>query len=156
MNPATSPEPRPMFEAWCRLWLACLLVAICSSLSCSLPNLEKPQCTEARLAARRFYSFHFGNDMMMTPDNLKAREHYLTPELFRSLSSAGDPQFDYFTATESYPKAFRIGTCTSDSPDRADMQVVLLWRDENGSEQKEVHAQLVKSANDWLIEKVSK
>ena len=124
--------------------------------SCSVPNLEKPQCTAARLAARRFYSFHFGNDMMMTTENLKAREPYLTPELYGTLSAAGESRFDYFTATERYPKAFRIGTCTSESPDRASFQVVLLWRDENGSDQKEVHAEVVQKGNDWLIDKVSK
>lgn len=156
MNTTAGGKMRADSALWRILSLLCLCIAVGLLMSCSVPNLEKPQCTDARLAAKRFYSFHFGNDMMMTAENLKARERFLTPELFRNLSAAGESRFDYFTATESYPKAFRIGTCTSDSPDQADMQVVLLWRDDKISDQKEVHAQMVKSGDEWLIDKVSK
>ncbi len=126
------------------------------SVSCSMPNLEKPQCTDARLAVKRFYSFHFGNEMSASPENLKARASYLTPELFRELSSSGESPYDYFTATERYPKSFRIGTCSIESPERTELQVVLLWRDDNTSEQKEVRVETVRSGDNWLIQKVSK
>ncbi|MEP6947494.1 MAG: hypothetical protein ABJA02_16365 [Acidobacteriota bacterium] len=151
-----SGERRAAFTVGRLARLACLLIAAYGSIACSLPNLEKPQCTDARLAARRFYSIHFGNDMKMTADNLKIRESYMTPELYSSLLAAGDSKFDYFTATDDYPKAFRVGSCTSDSDTAATLQILLLWKDATRSEQKEVHADFVKKGDNWLIQSVSK
>ena len=156
MKRAVSGRRQAVFTVGRMMRLAGLVLAAYGSLACSLPNLETPQCTDARLAARRFYSFHFGNDMKMTAENLKARESYLTPELYNSLASAGEAKLDYFTATDVYPKAFRVGSCTSKSDDRATLQIVLLWRDETRSDQKEVHADLVKRGDSWLILSVSK
>lgn len=125
------------------------------SASCSLPSLESAQCTAARDSVKRFYSFHFGNDMHPSPDNLKASEAFLTPDLIGALSAQNDQARDYFTATENYPKAFRVGACTSDSTESATLQVVLLWRNDEKSEQKEVRVETVKSGDKWLINKVS-
>ena len=63
-----------------------LLLLFCSvffAAGCSLPNLEKPQCTAARDAVKRFYSLHFGNDMRPSAENLKASEPYLTRRKLR-------------------------------------------------------------------------
>ena len=133
----------------------CLLPTAYCQLSCSLPNLEKPQCTAARDTVKRFYSFHFGNDMHPSAENLKAREHFLTNELSDNLSTSSETAKDYFTATDNYPKAFRVGSCSLESNDKAILQVVLLWRDDTKSEQKEVHVETVKVAEKWLINKVS-
>ena len=50
-----------------RLWqikiyavAAVLLGAAMLASSCSIPNLETPECIEARPAVRIFYSFHLG------------------------------------------------------------------------------------------------
>ena len=137
------------------LLLFCILhFALCIS-SCSLPNLEKPQCTAARDTVKRFYSFHFGNDMHPSRENLKTREQFLTSDLVKILSASTETSKDYFTATDNYPKAFRVGSCTSDSDDKATFQVLLLWRDDVKSEQKEVHVETVKTGDAWLINKVS-
>jgi len=133
--------------------VACLFLFLFSS--CSIPSLEKPQCTEARDAVKRFYSFHFGNDMHPSPENLKARAQFLTSELIKVLSASSETSRDYFTATENYPKAFRVGSCSSDSNDKVTLQVLLLWRDDTKSEQKEVHVETVKTGDAWLINKVS-
>ena len=135
--------------------LTCLLLTVYCSLACSLPNLEKPQCTAARDAIKRFYSFHFGNDMHPSPENLKAREQFFTSGLIGKLSASTEPAKDYFTATEDYPKAFRIGECISGSDDNAVMQVLLLWRDDTRNEQKEVHVETVKVGDKWLINNVA-
>ena len=123
--------------------------------SCSIPNLEKPQCTAARDAVKRFYSFHFGSDMSSSPENLKAREVFLTSELVTALSASTETKKDYFTATDNYPKAFRVGACSSGSDDKTTLQVLLLWRDDTKNEQKEVHVEAVKVGEEWLINKVS-
>ncbi len=152
---AVSREQRAVVFVWRTVRLICLLLTAYCLLSCSLPNLERPQCTAAREAVKRFYSFHFGNDMHPSAENLKAREQFLTSELIRSLSAATESAKDYFTATEDYPKAFRVGSCTSESDDKATLQVLLLWRDDTRNEQKEVHVETVKVGDKWLINNVA-
>lgn len=122
--------------------------------ACSVPNLEKPQCTEARGVVRQFYSFHFGNDMSPSVENLRARQQFLTSELISDLSASSETRKDYFTATEDYPKAFRVGVCNAESNDKAILQVVLLWRDDIKSEQKEVKVEVLAKSGKWLINKV--
>ena len=133
----------------------CLLIAACYQLSCTIPNLEKPECTAGRDVVKRFYSFHFGNDMSPSLEGLKVREKFLTNRLFQELSALSEQKRDYFTATDNYPKAFRVGECKAESQDRVTMQVVLLWKTETSSEQKEVQAEAVKTGDAWLINKVS-
>ena len=137
------------------LLLFCLLPFYSCLSSCSIPSLEKPQCTSARDTVKRFYSFHFGNDMHPSAENLKAREQFLISDLIKSLSASSETAKDYFTETNNYPKAFRVGSCTSDSDDKATLQVLLLWRDDTKSEQKEVHVETVLADGKWLINKVS-
>ncbi len=93
--------------------------------------------------------------MHPSSENLKASEQFLTNDLIKTLSASGETSKDYFTATDNYPKAFRVGSCTSDSDDKATFQVLLLWRDDVKSEQKEVHVETVKTGDAWLINKVS-
>ena len=93
--------------------------------------------------------------MHPSKENLKAREQFLTNELIATLSASNETSIDYFTETDVYPKAFRVGSCTSDSDDKATLQVLLLWRDDTKSEQKEVHVETIKTGNAWLINKVS-
>jgi hypothetical protein len=92
--------------------------------------------------------------MHPSAENLKTREQFLTSELIGTLSGSTETAKDYFTATENYPKAFRVGSCTSESDDKAILQVVLLWRDDTKSEQKEVKVETVKTGDKWLINKV--
>ena len=134
--------------------LFCLLFIAFGSLSCSMPNLESSQCSESRDAVKRFYSFHFGNDMAPTPENLSQRKPYLTDRLFNSLSAADSIAGDYFTATSNYPKAFRVGECKVISPEKTTFQVLLLWRDDTRSEQKEVSVDMVKQGDKWLVDGV--
>jgi hypothetical protein len=137
------------------LLLFCILnFAFCIS-SCSIPNLEKPQCTAARDAVKRFYSLHFANEMRPSAGNLKASEIFLTIDLFNRLSASNETARDYFTQTDDYPKAFRVGTCTADADDKVIMQVLMLWRDDQRTEQKEVHVEMVKAQDKWLINNVS-
>lgn len=135
--------------------LFCILhFALCIS-SCSVPNLEKPQCTEARNAVKRFYSLHVGGDMRPSQENLKAREEFLTSDLFQTLAASNETAKDYFTATDEYPKAFRVGECSSGSEDAATLQVLLLWRDDTASEQREIKVETVRLGDKWVINKVS-
>lgn len=118
-----------------------------------MPNLEPPQCTAARISVKRFYSLHFANDNGRTEEYLKAREQYLTDRLAEILSS-DEPKNDYFTQTEEFPKAFRVGGCTAESEEKAALQVVLLWRDDTRNEQTEVVVRTVRTGDIWLIDSV--
>jgi hypothetical protein len=134
------------------LFLFCLAFSVAG---CSLPSLEKPQCKAARDTVKRFYSLHFADDMRPSAQNVKTSQPFLTPVLFQSLSTSNETAKDYFTQTDDYPKAFRVGSCSSDSDTKAVLQVVLLWRDDNRTEQKEVHVETVKVGGQWLINNVS-
>jgi hypothetical protein len=122
--------------------------------TCSVPNLETPQCVAARDTVKRFYSFYFADDMNSI-DSARKRSTFLTNELSSQLAGPKKGEIDYFTATNNFPKAFRVGGCTSDSNDTATLEVVLLWRDDSSSDQKEVKVEVVQRFDRWLINKVS-
>jgi hypothetical protein len=137
-------------------WVLTLCILHCAlCITCSIPNLEGAGCSEARDAVKQFYSFHFGNDMRPTADNLKLRERFLTPELARQLEAAPETSRDYFTATDQAPTTFKIGKCESKDATHTEFQVQLYWRDDIETVQKEVHAEAVKTGDTWLINKVT-
>lgn len=122
---------------------------------CSIPNLESQDCTEARNTVKELYSYHFGNEMKFTKENLKPLEKFLTDDLKKQLESQPESAVDYFTATDDYPKAFRLGKCSDVEPDKkVIMQVLLFWKTETRSEQKEIQVEVVKQNNNWLVGKV--
>jgi hypothetical protein len=140
---------RKVFLSYCFLF-----VAFCS-LNCNIPNLEKTECSEARQPVKELYSFHFGNDMKPSKENLQLREKFLTGELKQQLEKQTEGAKDYFTATEDYPKAFRIGGCNVIEPNKKlNLQVLLFWKDDNRNEQREVKVEVIKENDKWLINRV--
>ena len=143
------------------LLLFCILhFALCIS-SCSIPNLESTECSETRDAVKRFYSFHFANDMAPSPDNLKARQRFLTNDLYQQLQGSTSGKTDYFTQSNDYPRTFKIGKCKH-TPDAANvtLQVQLYWRDDQSTVQKEVTVAAFFRGNaladdEWLIQRVT-
>lgn len=147
--------PRQSLVGSCRKIKFCLLLMACCLLSaCSVPNLEKPECTAARQTVREFYSYHFGNDMRMSPENLRQRERFLSDELKKNLAAQAESRTDYFTRTEDYPKAFRIGECEAVNDNKTDFQIVLFWKNDERNEQREIKAEAIKENEKWLINKV--
>lgn len=133
----------------------CLLFFVGFQLNCSIPNLETNDCTEARNTVKELYSYHFGNDMKFTKENLKQREKFLTDNLKKQLENQPENAVDYFTATDDYPKAFRLGKCEVVEADKkVNIQIVLFWKTDTRSEQKEVQVETVKQNNNWLVNKV--
>lgn len=130
-------------------------VSVLFAAGCSVPNLESPECAAARDGVKQFYSFHFGNDMTPSSENLKARERFLSPELYRSLSGRTDERTDYFTASDAPPKTFKIAQCTEEGVGKADVHVQIYWRDDPKVTQREVHVEAVKVDDKWLVNKVS-
>jgi len=134
-----------------------LLFAFCFSLfasACSVPNLEKPECIAARQTVREFYSYHFGNQMKPSKENLREREKFLSDELNRELSAQPETEKDYFTATNDYPKAFRIGECQAIADNKTVFQVVFFWKDDVRNEQREIKVEAIKETGKWLINRI--
>ena len=121
--------------------------------ACSVPNLEKPECTESRQTIKEFYSLHFGNGMKPSKEYLEKREKYLTNDWKLFVSKNLDDRHDYFTLTDDYPKAFRIGGCEVVEPNKTVFQVVFFWKDDTRDEQRETKVETVKENGKWLINK---
>ncbi|MDM7923748.1 MAG: hypothetical protein QUS14_15730, partial [Pyrinomonadaceae bacterium] len=81
--------------------------------SCSIPNLSSPECVEAQPVLREFYSFHFGNDMAFSPENLKLRERFLTPRLRDELATRQGTADPFTVNSDDVPRAFRLAECTA-------------------------------------------
>jgi len=139
---------------WREVFFFCLLSSVFCLLSCSIPNLESPECTEARNTVREFYSYHFGNDMKFSAENLNRREKFLSGSLKQELEKQTSTTKDYFTATDDYPKAFRVGSCKIEGEYKTVFGVLLFWKDEQRDEQKEIQVEAIKENNNWLINKV--
>ncbi len=135
--------------------IAGLVLTILCIAGCSVPNLEEPDCREARDVVREFYSFHFGNDMHPSAENIKLREKYLTPRLIDTLLKAPSTNTDYFTATNDFPKAFRAGECKVNSPGQSvNFDVLLFWKDDKRTEQKHISVSVKKENDKWRIDAV--
>ncbi len=134
------------------LFTVFLLAGICTSFACSLPNLEKPECSQARDHVKQFYSWHLGTD---------ADERELHPEMTRKFVSpffstdSRDWERDQYTLSTNVPKSFRIGKCEVIEPDKVKLQVQLLWRDDNTSRQTDVTVSAIRSGDVWQIAKVT-
>ena len=131
-----------------------LLLALCST-ACSIPNLEPPECDQARDAVREFYSFHFGNDQAFTADDLDRRRGYLTERFFENLKAA-PPAVDPFTRTDDVPKAFRAGECRVIEPGRrVAFELVLFWKTDTRTDQRAIGVEAEKIGDKWLVDSVS-
>jgi len=126
------------------------------SLACSIPNLESIPCVDSRNAVREFYSFHFGNNMLFTPDDLKAREKFLTPEFVEKLRGSRENTDPFTTGTDDIPKAFRAGECREVSPGRTAVEVVLFWRDDTRSEERKISTEMVNRGGTWLVNDIAR
>ena len=125
------------------------------TVACSVPVLESPECTAARQNVKEFYSYHFANDLKFTSENLAAREKFLSRELIETLSKKDESATDYFTQTDDYPKAFRVAECkTVESQKRLDFNVVLFWKTDTRSEQREIPVEVVNENGKWAVDKV--
>lgn len=132
------------------LFTLCFLLSACSTV----PNLESSECTGSRGVVKEFYSFHIGNEMKFSRENLKLREKFLTPEYVKSLQNLQTDGDVFTTNNADYPKTFRIGKCESLAPEKTSVEVILFWKDDTRSEQREIKVEVVKQNDKWLINKI--
>ena len=138
-----------------RAVLICLLLTAYCSLSCSIPILESASCIDSRNALREFYSYHFGNSMSFSRDDLKAREKFLTPEFTARLQSSKEGTDPFTSGTSDLPKAFRVGECKEVSPKRTAFEVLIFWKDDQRSEERKISVEMAKRSDSWLVDSVA-
>lgn len=119
-----------------------------------MPNLDPPECEAARLPIKEFYSYHFGNEMRFSQENLKPLEKFLTAEYFKKLQNSPTGVDVFTTGTADVPKAFRIAKCEVVSPDKTTHEIQLFWRDDTRTEQKSIYVEAVRQNGQWLINDV--
>jgi hypothetical protein len=137
-------------------WFQILCIVHCALFiaSCNIPNLEPQSCIDSRTAIREFYSFHFGNDMHFSQENLTLRERFLTPDFVHRLRGRGDDTDPFTTGNLDVPKAFRVGECREIANNRVEFKVLLFWRDDVRSEQRGIKVDVKKLGGGWLVDEV--
>lgn len=138
-----------------RALILALLIAL-GATACSIPSLESPACTESKNAVREFYSYHFGNEMKFSVEGLKHRERFLTPDLAKALANSPVGTDPFTTGSDDIPKAFRVGECREISPEQTESSVLIFWRSDERTEQREIKVEAVDKNDTWLVNKVSK
>ena len=133
-----------------------LFVTVLLTGSCSVPSLESPACTESKNAVREFYSYHFGNEMGFSAEGLKARERFLTSDFAKTVAASTEGTDPFTTGSKDIPRAFRVGECREISVERTESDVLLFWRSEDRTEQREIKVETVDVNDTWLINKISK
>jgi hypothetical protein len=124
---------------------------------CSVPNLESPECSEARQKVKEFYSYHFADDMSFSEEKLESKKKYLTDRFFNELRHE-QTQADVFTTADmDFPKSFSVGKCRLIEPEKAEIDVLLLWKRENyESQQRLIKVELQKQKDVWLIDEIKR
>jgi hypothetical protein len=136
--------------------LAMNLFLLTGCLTGSIPNLEKPECTESREVVKRFYSFHFGNEMRFSRENLTQRERFLTSDFVTALQNLETGDDVFTTGSDDLPRAFRLGKCEVLAPDTTEVEILLFWRTDNETRQQSITAEVRKQNEKWLINKISR
>src|ERR1035437_2069868 len=128
--------------------VAILLILVSS---CSIPNLEKPECTESRDSVKQFYSLYIGTDEQDRQQNWERFQKFFAPGFSPSPNSGGP---DPFTLATDWPTTFKVGERRVRANDKTDLQVQLYWRTDPVVVQKEVHVEVVKINGAWMINKI--
>ena len=133
-------------------WLVAIVIVLSAFglASCSIPNLEGQQCTDARESVREFYFWYLGTDATMRDKQRDFYDRFVAPD-FRP---AGGANLDPFFLSDTTPTTLKIGKCELKNDTHVEMQVQLYWKHEGKTDQKEVYADVAKAGDQWLIEKV--
>lgn len=132
-----------------------ILLVVLAGSACSIPNFSSQECIDAKPAVREFYSFHFGNDMAFSQENLALRERYITPRLKSELATRQGTADPFTVNSDDVPRAFRVGECSTAAPDRAVYDVLVFWKDDSRTDQRTIKVELQKIGDTWLVDRVS-
>jgi hypothetical protein len=150
------------FSNWVMIKLCTFLLILMLTSAC-VPLAERSDdCNKSRDVVKQFYSIHFDGDMNFTNESLAPKLRFLSPELAALLQKKLVPgenaniKGDVFTGTTEFPKSFRISDCKSsgDSPPKAMVEVKLIWKTEEKSDEKFINVETVKIGDNWLINNI--
>lgn len=125
------------------------------AVSCSMPSLEPASCTDARPLIREFYSFHFANEMELTPDGLQRRARFISDRLKNEAAQQPEGKDPFTIGTGAFPRAFRVGSCQELSEGQVEFDVLLFWKEETTTEQRPIKVELIKENGQWLVDRVN-
>ncbi len=107
-----------------------------------------------------FYKYHFAHDMGFTPETLKDRQSWLTPNLilvcrtyFAIPQNPDEAPFingDPFTGTQEYPEKFSLGSAKV-SKSEARIDIIFHWKE---TDPRKATVVLKKLNRKWLIDDV--
>lgn len=129
------------------------IVFLNSCVTGSMPNLEAAECAKSKETLRKFYSIHFDKGLKIDTESIDQNQ-FLTDELSNKLKNIQSDTDFFTTSYDDSPRAFRLGTCKTIEPAKTNAEIVLLWKNENDSKQKIIHAELVKQDDKWLINNI--
>ena len=121
--------------------------------ACSVPTLESKNCLDAQGSLKKLLSMHFDRGFNGNDAYRKERDGYITERLRGEIDSKKG--FDYLTQTTDFPKAFRIGGCTENSENEVILDVLLFWKDDKRSEQRQIDVSMKNVDDKWLVDKVT-
>jgi hypothetical protein len=133
------------------LTLFLVLFAVCSFGCGSIPKLEDPACEASRGVVKQLYSIHFGNDMALSAESLAPKKKFLTDSLFSTLAQATPGSDPLTTGDTDFAKAFRVGGCRVVNPDTTDVEVILFWKTDTRTEQRELHVDVIRTNGEWFV-----
>jgi hypothetical protein len=120
-----------------------------------------PKVISPESVVTKFYKYHFSHDMAFTPDSLKRRSAWLTPELLEACrvyfavpENPDEPPYiegDPFTGSQEYPNRYSVGKGVI-SETSARVPVIFTWKEDGHSTKGEVVLNNLKGK--WLIDDV--
>lgn len=130
-----------------------LLIAICS-WSCSIPNMQSQQCSEASDSVKEFYSWYLGTDPAQRAKEPEVLKKYISPDFSVDLTDQGVSEPYFLSAV--LPTTFKVGKCEMVDPTHSNVQVQAYLRQDERTDQWEVYADTVKNGDHWQIERIEK
>lgn len=131
-----------------------LAAVLAGTGACSIPTLEDPLCAQAQDSVKRFYSAHFdrgGSGTLTAPET----RMYVSERLVNELTEPQSGGTSYFTTGETFPSAFSIGACSLRGDQQAEIDVNLLWRTGERSDQRRIRVRAIRAEDKWQIDTVA-
>ena len=94
--------------------------------------------------------------MKFGADTLKLREKYLTLEFTGRIRGSAENSDPFTSGSDDIPKAFRVGECQELSPEKTLISVLIFWRDDTRTEQREIKVEAVDKNDSWLLNNISR
>lgn len=94
--------------------------------------------------------------MKFSTEGMKMREKFLTLEFAARVAGSKEGTDPFTTGTDDIPRAFRVGECREISPEQTESNVLLFWRNDERTEQREIKVETVDKNDLWLVSKISR